>query len=322
MHILSHTYCDTHTHTHTEFHADTLSFVGNFSGPCIIYLNGEAITVKQSNGMEVAKWPYNCIRQFRAEEESGKFSFVSGRRGPYGVAEYNFNLSDSMLLQLQSALTQFTGARFNQVPHGPGGQQQTRLRQPSTSSMSSYGTGNRSSVDASPIHRIQYTQTNKPPATPPRDYLHFSSRNSFGSQNDVFTATNNTPSPLLTSEENAFGGYAKARSRMMNKSASEILGSATPPPRLPKRSDPTVPSSITTSTPPQDSWVLKSQSYEQMKPQQLGEKLAPAVKPKSDVGGVVKGKKATPPIPPKRSPLTEISSTAEQDNRSPSLARR
>lgn len=76
----------------------------------------------------INKWPYNCIRQFRAEDETGKFSFVSGRRGPYGVAEYNFSLPNNSLGTLQNALTNFTGAQFSSVAPGSGAEQQQPLQ--------------------------------------------------------------------------------------------------------------------------------------------------------------------------------------------------
>ncbi len=47
-------------------------------------------------------------------------SALSGRRGPYGVAEYNFMLNKGMLNELQEALTQFTGAKFSGVAPGSG----------------------------------------------------------------------------------------------------------------------------------------------------------------------------------------------------------
>lgn len=87
--------------------------VGNHIGSCLLHLTGAAITVKYTHGNDIASWPYNCIRQFRADEETRQFSFFSGRRGPYGVAEYKFDMTEEMLLSLQDALTQFTGAKFN-----------------------------------------------------------------------------------------------------------------------------------------------------------------------------------------------------------------
>ncbi len=66
----------THTHTHTEFAANATSMVGNFNGPCLIYLNGESITVKRMDRLEIAKWPYVMIRQFRAEENEGENQYI------------------------------------------------------------------------------------------------------------------------------------------------------------------------------------------------------------------------------------------------------
>lgn len=210
-------------HTHIEFHANALSLVGNFSGPCIIYLNGEAITVKQDNGVEIAKWPYNCIRQFKAEDETGKFSFVSGRRGPYGVAEYNFGLDD--VSELQHALSQFTGAQFSQAPSSAY-QQQPLTQQPplpplppghhphythshgqrpsSVSSVGRYsiGMGHRTdsveSVFTSPGHTRVHAPSTPAPRLPPRDYIHTPS----GSGTFVNDALNSSG-----------GGYAYARGR-------------------------------------------------------------------------------------------------------------
>ena len=90
--------------------------VGNNSGACLLHLTGAAITVKFTQTNDMASWPYNCIRQFRADEDTKQFSFFSGRRGPYGVAEYKFDMTEKMLLALQDALTQFTGAQFGQNP--------------------------------------------------------------------------------------------------------------------------------------------------------------------------------------------------------------
>ena len=133
----------------TEFRATSLNLVGNYSGPCILLLTGAAVSVKDLEGVNIATWPYNCIRQFRAEEETSVFSFISGRRGPYGVAEYIFELSDHILADLQDALSQFTGAQFH-------------IRPPSTSSSASqdsrklsHSSDSEFSVYNSPVHRLQ-----------------------------------------------------------------------------------------------------------------------------------------------------------------------
>lgn len=243
---------NTHTHTHSliEFHANALSLVGNFSGPCIIYLNGEAITVKQGNGIEIAKWPYNCIRQFKAEDETGKFSFVSGRRGPYGVAEYNFFLDD--VSELQHALSQFTGAQFSTAPisayqhQQPLSSQQPPLpplhpgvhhsshpshyvnstsgshhgqRPSSVSSVGRYsiGMGHRTdsveSVFMSPGHtRAAHAPSTPAPRLPPRDYIH----NAPGGDSGIFV------SDVLNSSG---GGYAYARARN-SSSTGDLLDSS------------------------------------------------------------------------------------------------
>ena len=101
---------------HTEFPASAQTMVGNHSGSCLLYLTGAAITVKFTHGEEIASWPYNCIRQFRADEDTRQFSFYSGLRGPFGVAEYKFDMTEPMLIALQDALTQFTGAKFGTGP--------------------------------------------------------------------------------------------------------------------------------------------------------------------------------------------------------------
>ena len=90
--------------------------MGNNSGSCLLHLTGAAITIKFPLTGDSASWPYNCIRQFRADEDTRQFSFFSGRRGPYGVAEYKFDMTERMLLEMQDALTQFTGAQFGQNP--------------------------------------------------------------------------------------------------------------------------------------------------------------------------------------------------------------
>lgn len=207
-----------------EFPAIATTYVGNFTGNCTIQLNGQAIVVI-NGGVEINRWPYNCIRQFRAEDETGKFSFVSGRRGPYGVAEYNFKLLSDSLIDLQSALTEFTGAQFSAVAPGSGTDQQappqpwstsTMPRQSSTSSTNSYttslprhmttGSRNDSTSDLDPVF-------NSPgrlhgPRLPPRDYtmtlpgnamLGHSAGGSSGSST-VFgldTGTYSTPRPAL-----------------------------------------------------------------------------------------------------------------------------
>lgn len=148
--------------------------MGNYSGPCILLLTGAAVTVKNTRGVDIATWPYNCIRQFRAEDETGKFSFVSGRRGPYGVAEYVFELRNHVLSELQDALSQFTGAQFNiRPPSNSSGNWSTR-----TDSLSS-----EVSTSSSPVHRLQH-QSSRGSS---------SSLRQFGSSGDVFHTISEEP---------------------------------------------------------------------------------------------------------------------------------
>ena len=274
----------THTHTHitpTEFHANAVSRVGNFSGPCIIFLNGEAITVKQENGVEIAKWPYNCIRQFKAEDETGKFSFVSGRRGPYGVAEYNFGLDD--VSQLQHALSQFTGAQFNQtpssqpplpplppIPHGG--------RLPSVSSIGRYSIGSRTdsieNVFTSPGHTRVHAPPPPGPKLPPRDYLH-----------------NSISGSSLSDSLHSSGGYAFARTRN-STSASDILDSSS-----------CVPQPSVDGGSGRGVHVMSNEHYHH---QRLLAERSPQTKAKQS-------------SLPKRSPLTQSSNSESKDEVAPEL---
>ena len=78
----------------------------------MIQLNDKAITIK-CDGQEINKWLYSSIRQFHVRNITGEFSFISGSRGPYGVAEYVFCLSGNSLVDLKHTLTQLTGAQFS-----------------------------------------------------------------------------------------------------------------------------------------------------------------------------------------------------------------
>lgn len=136
-----------------EFRATSLNLVGNYSGPCILLLTGAAVSVKDPDGVNIATWPYNCIRQFRAEEETSVFSFISGRRGPYGVAEYIFELPEHILDDLQDALSQFTGAQFHiRPPSTSSGASQEGRKMSHSSELS---TSSEFSVYNSPVHRLQ-----------------------------------------------------------------------------------------------------------------------------------------------------------------------
>ena len=265
----------------------------------MIQLNGQAIVI-MNDGVEINKWPYNCIRQFRAEDETGKFSFVSGRRGPYGVAEYNFKLHNDSLVDLQGALTEFTGAQFSAVAPGSGTeQQQLQPQQPlppypptmshasSSGSLGAYTTsiprhmsaaGNRDSPPSnypdSVFQSPSHTTNNTPPQgprLPPRDYL-------------LTSTSSNSSDHTFHLVGSADEQRTMTRGRTTN-SAPMISGMSTevgsnhlqrPAPPLPRRE---------AKEPSPETWVAKSTSYEEAR---LNSQPQPASKP-------------APPIPKKKS---------------------
>ena len=95
------------------FYVKALTPVGNYTdGACTIQLKDHALVISQMSGAEINKWPYNSIRHFVIYAETGKFGFQSGRRGPYGVAEYTFDITEKRLADLLSALDGFTGTQL------------------------------------------------------------------------------------------------------------------------------------------------------------------------------------------------------------------
>ena len=260
----------------TEFHAIATTYVGNFTGNCTIQLNGQAIVVL-NRGVEINKWPYNCIRQFRAEDETGKFSFVSGRRGPYGVAEYNFKLLNDSLIDLQEVLTEFTGAQFSAVAPGSGTDQQplqpqqplpphhpTMPRPASSSSISAYTTslprhmttGSRDSTPPDyPDSVFNSSPSRTPPQVPklpPRDYL--------------LTSTSSTSSPdhaphlASTADE----GTLRNVMRRATTSAPTISGLSVEVSNTYPSSRPALPPPRRDAKEPSpEAWIAKSTSYEE-----------------------------------------------------------
>ncbi|KAL5457724.1 hypothetical protein EMCRGX_G035013 [Ephydatia muelleri] len=95
----------------TALPAKALCNIGTFcGGECRISLTDSAITISDTNGVELGSWSYNAIRQFRGDDAA--FSFTSGRRGPFGVGNYDFFLAPLYLSELKSTLTKYTGAQF------------------------------------------------------------------------------------------------------------------------------------------------------------------------------------------------------------------
>ena len=81
-----------------------------YMGPCRLHITTTAIIVSRSNGDELATWLFNCIRQFNAVD--CYFSFTSGRRGPFGVGEYCFELPQKKVVEIQKKISSHTGAIF------------------------------------------------------------------------------------------------------------------------------------------------------------------------------------------------------------------
>ena len=84
--------------------------VDGYTGQCRLQITKTAIIVSLSNGEELATWLYNCIRQFNAVDCC--FSFTSGRRGPFGVGEYCFELPQKKVAEIQKKISGYTGAIF------------------------------------------------------------------------------------------------------------------------------------------------------------------------------------------------------------------
>ena len=79
-------------------------------GPCRLHITGTAIIVHQPQGEELATWLYNTIRQFNSVDNV--FSFTSGRRGPFGVGDYSFELPQKKVSEIQKKISGHTGAVF------------------------------------------------------------------------------------------------------------------------------------------------------------------------------------------------------------------
>lgn len=307
---------------HTEFRAIATTYVGNFTGQCMIQLNGQAIVIL-NNGVEINKWPYNCIRQFRAEDETGKFSFVSGRRGPYGVAEYNFKMNNDSLIDLQGALTEFTGAQFSAVAPGSGTDQQPlQPQQPlppypltmprpsvtSTSSSSSYmtslprrttvggrvdSTSSDSSVFNSPAHHLQHTTT-PGPKLPPRDYMLMNAPPG----SSPSSGGENTPPKLSSSADETMLRGVRSRTSTSSLSVVDSGSYSVPRPALP-------PPRREVREPSPEAWVAKSTSYEET--QVTGQQAS---------GRAEKPAPPPPAVPRKRSLFDRLRGSGGPDSKS------
>ena len=84
--------------------AYALKYINDFKGPCILQVRQQAIVIKNSNGTIIGSWPYNVIREFKFEDPEKHFMFTSGRRGPFGVANYLFDLHDRIYYSIRETV--------------------------------------------------------------------------------------------------------------------------------------------------------------------------------------------------------------------------
>lgn len=59
----------------------------------------------------MGRWPYAFIREFRFDDEKLQFSFKSGRRGVFGVADYLFKLHNRTYFNLREIVNRIAGGR-------------------------------------------------------------------------------------------------------------------------------------------------------------------------------------------------------------------
>ena len=90
-----------------------MTYINELHGPCTIQVKGDAIAIRNSNRIEIGNWPYKVIRQFRFNDEKKQFTFQSGSRGPFGVAEYLFKLHNRTYYNLQETVNRIAGGNDN-----------------------------------------------------------------------------------------------------------------------------------------------------------------------------------------------------------------
>ena len=94
-----------------SYPAYSVSPIGDFGGgDCFITLSDTRLSISSHDGHLIATWRYCTIRSFNWS--STDFCFISGRRGPYGVQEYTFNVSPSVMMILYSVLSKITGVKI------------------------------------------------------------------------------------------------------------------------------------------------------------------------------------------------------------------
>lgn len=92
------------TACHKDFFGLSMTYINDFTGSCTIQVWEDSISIKGSNGRKIGSWPYAFIREFRFDDERFQFSFKSGRRGPFGVADYLFKLHDRTFYGLRETV--------------------------------------------------------------------------------------------------------------------------------------------------------------------------------------------------------------------------
>eukprot|EP00731_Ephydatia_muelleri_P005206 Em0002g1382a len=106
-----------------SYPAHSASPIGDFQGgDCIITLSDATLSISSphEDGHLIASWRYCTIRSFNCS--STEFCFISGRRGPYGVEEYTFKVSPTVMSSLFSVLSKTTGVNIQRdiTPSQPG----------------------------------------------------------------------------------------------------------------------------------------------------------------------------------------------------------
>lgn len=110
--------------------AYSLSYINDFKGPCILQIRQNSIVIKKSNGSVIGTWLYRLIREFRFDDENKTFQFTSGRRGPFGLANYMFDLHDRIYDSIRETVNRIArgGGELESVADGGGGMHASGVR--------------------------------------------------------------------------------------------------------------------------------------------------------------------------------------------------
>ena len=101
-----------------EYVAYALRYINDYKGPCILQVRPDALVVKKSNGVALGSWAYSVIREFKFDDMEKNFLFTSGRRGPFGVENYNFDLHDRIYYSIRETVNYIArGGTPDNSPH-------------------------------------------------------------------------------------------------------------------------------------------------------------------------------------------------------------